>query len=508
MELPTISTVPPLQGQFATVADVMDAASVQHGDRDAYVECRERLSFAEWIRAADAVAAVMADRGVRPGDVVALWLPSSIDYAIAYAAAARVGAVATGINTRLGRNEITAILQRSRPALVVVDPSLDGTSFPSDVRCLDRASLRKACSGPGLGDERPVPDPADPAVIIWTSGTTGVPKGAWFDHRNLAAAVLTAGVMSAPFDRKLVGTPFPHAGYMAKLWDQLAWGSTIVISPTPWKADDMLRQLVDERITVAGGVPTQWAKLLEHPGLDGADVSHLRLCVAATAPASPDLIERVTSRLKCPMIVRYAMTESPSITGTAPGDSPDVLFRTVGRPQAGVEVTIVDEDGVPVADGQVGRVCVRGDCVMRGYWEAPELTAEVLSPDRHLTSSDLGYFDDDGNLVLVGRANDLYIRGGYNIYPLEVENALSEHPAVDKVAVIGAPAPVIGEIGVAFVVPVDQACPPSTEDLRAWTRQRLADYKAPDRVEIVDELPLTAMLKVDKTALRERLAGG
>jgi acyl-CoA synthetase (AMP-forming)/AMP-acid ligase II len=145
---------------------------------------------------------------------------------------------------------------------------------------------------------------------------------------------------------------------------------------------------------------------------------------------------------------------------------------------------------------------------MRGYWEAPELTAEVLSPDGHLISSDLGYFDDDGNLVLVGRANDLYIRGGYNIYPLEVENALSEHPAVDKVAVIGAPAPVIGEIGVAFVVPVDQACPPSTEDLRAWTRQRLADYKAPDRVEIVDELPLTAMLKVDKTALRERLAGG
>jgi acyl-CoA synthetase (AMP-forming)/AMP-acid ligase II len=294
---------------------------------------------------------------------------------------------------------------------------------------------------------------------------------------------------------------------MAKLWDQLAWGSTIVISPTPWKADDMLRQLVDERITVAGGVPTQWAKLLEHPGLDGADVSYLRLCVAATAPASPDLIERVTSRLKCPMIVRYAMTESPSITGTAPGDPPDVLFRTVGRPQAGVEVTIVDEDGGSVADGQVGRVCVRGDCVTRGYWEAPELTAEVLSPDGHLTSSDLGYFDDDRNLVLVGRANDLYIRGGYNIYPLEVENALSEHPAVDKVAVIGAPAPVIGEIGVAFVVPVDRTCPPSIEELRAWIRQRLADYKAPDRVEIVDELPLTAMLKVDKGALRERLAG-
>jgi acyl-CoA synthetase (AMP-forming)/AMP-acid ligase II len=311
--------------------------------------------------------------------------------------------------------------------------------------------------------------------------------------------------MSAPFDRRLVGTPFPHAGYMAKLWDQLAWGSTVVISPTPWTAADMLRLLVEERITVAGGVPTQWAKLLEEPALEDAAVPHLRLCLAATAPASPDLIERVTNRLGCPMVVRYAMTESPSITGTEPGDPSDVLFRTVGRPQAGVEVAVSDDEGLPQPQGEVGRVRVRGACVMRGYWAAPDLTEQVLAPDGWLTSSDLGYFDPDGNLVLVGRANDLYIRGGYNVYPLEVENVLSEHPGVDRVAVVGIPAPVIGEIGVAFVVPVDAGRPPTTDELRAWTRERLADYKAPDRVELVPGLPLTAMLKVDKAALRERL---
>jgi acyl-CoA synthetase (AMP-forming)/AMP-acid ligase II len=505
--VPATTVVPSVTGRFETVADVMDAAAAHHGDREAYVDGSERLSFAQWIRAADGLAATLADRGVRPGDVVALWLPSSIDYAICYAALARVGAVTTGINTRLGPREVGAILDRARPALVIRDESLDGCIPPSKVPVMTRGELQQTYGAPGLGGARARGDPTDPVVIIWTSGSTGLPKGAWFDHRNLAAAVATAGVMSAPFDRRLVGTPFPHAGYMAKLWDQLVWGSTVVISPSPWTAGDMLRLLVEERVTVAGAVPTQWAKLLEHPHIEQADLSHIRLCLAATAPASPDLIERVTGRLGSPMIVRYAMTESPSITGTEPGDPPEVLYRTVGRPQTGVEVVVADDTGKPVPLGEVGRVRVRGDCVMRGYWGAPDLTARVLAQDGWLTSTDLGYLDPDDNLVLVGRANDMYIRGGYNVYPLEVEHVLAEHPGIDKVAVVGVPAPVIGEIGVAFVVPAEAANPPSLAELRAWTVQRLADFKAPDRLEIVEELPLTAMLKVDKAALREGVPG-
>ncbi len=198
------------------------------------------------------------------------------------------------------------------------------------------------------------------------------------------------------------------------------------------------------------------------------------------------------------------MTESPSITGTEPGDSPEVLYRTVGRTQVGMAVEIVDAVGALVANGEVGRVRVSGACVMRGYWDDPELTRQVLDDGGRLTSSDLGRFDADGNLVLVGRANDMYIRGGYNVYPLEVENVLAEHPGVVTAAIVGVPAPVIGEIGVAFVVPTDPSAPPSLEDLRAWVRDRLADYKAPDRLEIVEGLPLTALLKVDKLSLLNR----
>jgi acyl-CoA synthetase (AMP-forming)/AMP-acid ligase II len=182
-----------------------------------------------------------------------------------------------------------------------------------------------------------------------------------------------------------------------------------------------------------------------------------------------------------------------------------VLLHTVGRPQQGIELRLVDGDGRPVPDGEVGVVTLRSPCSMRGYWNDPEKTAETLSPDGWITTSDLGLLDPDGNLVLRGRTSEMYIRGGYNIHPLEVERVLSDHPLVGRIAVVGVPAPVIGEIGVAFVEPADAAHPPTIEDLRAFSRQRLADYKAPDRVEIVDELPMTSMLKVDKRVLKERV---
>jgi acyl-CoA synthetase (AMP-forming)/AMP-acid ligase II len=498
----------PLRGTFDTVADAFEAAAEQFARHEAYVEGPLRMSFAQWHSAARALASHFAGRGVRPGDVVLIHLPSSIDYAVCYAAAMLAGAVASGVNMRLGPREIAGIVAGCTPALIVTD---DAAALPPDVpagRILPRAALHDACAapqGPAAG-RRPQRRPEDPAIIIWTSGTTGTPKGAWFDHRNLEAAVHTAGVMTFAFDRKLPSTPFAHAGFMAKLWEQLAYAVTVVVATAPWTAEEMLRQMKEERISSGAGVPTQWTKLLRLPALDAVELPHLRLCLTATAPAAPELVQQITQRLRCPLISRYAMTESPSISGTAPGDAPDVLFRTVGKPQAGTRVEVCGDDGVVLPAGTVGRIRIHGPCVMRGYWNAPELTRQVLSADGWLTSSDLGYFNADGNLVLVGRSSDMYIRGGYNVYPLEVENVLAEHPQVAQAAVIGLGAPVIGEIGVAFVVPAVPAHPPDLESLRAWCRSRLADYKAPDRLELVAQLPVTAMLKIDKAALRRRIA--
>jgi acyl-CoA synthetase (AMP-forming)/AMP-acid ligase II len=305
-----------------------------------------------------------------------------------------------------------------------------------------------------------------------------------------------------PGDRKLMSTPFVHAGYMAKLWDQLATASTVVMTPAKWSARSMLRQIVDERISVIGAVPTQWEKLLELPELVESDLSSVRIGTVATAPARPELIEAVKGAIGCPLIVRYAMTESPSICGTDPEDPAEVQFRTVGKPQRGMQITIAAEPG------EVGVVKIRGGCVMRGYWNAPELTAKAFDADGWLVSGDLGYVREDGNLVIAGRASDMYIRGGYNIYPAEVEAVLAMHPGVSSVSVVGTPAPTIGEIGVAFVVPADPAEPPTLEQLRELVRTELADYKAPDRLELLSELPSNAMHKVNKNALRELTVSG
>jgi acyl-CoA synthetase (AMP-forming)/AMP-acid ligase II len=284
---------------------------------------------------------------------------------------------------------------------------------------------------------------------------------------------------------------------MAKGWEQVAYGMTLVITETPWSAGQMLHLLVDETITIAGAVPTQWSKLLELPELAHADLSHIAVGVTATAPAPPELIERVTQAIGAPLIVRYSMTECPSMTGTRIGDSAEVQYRTVGRPQPGVEIALRDVDQTGV-----GRIAVRSAGAMQGYWRDPERTAEALSGDGWLLSSDLGRFDPDGNLVLAGRTTEMYIRGGYNVYPIEVERVLSELLSVAAVAVIGVATPIIGEVGVVFVVPADPAAPPTLEELRSHVRSELADYKAPDRLVLLKALPLTAMMKIDKAVLR------
>ncbi|MCT1351982.1 MULTISPECIES: class I adenylate-forming enzyme family protein [Gordonia] len=492
---------PPLQDTFANTRELLEAAAELHGERDAYVEPGSRVSFAQWVSRARSVAAHFAALGVGRGDVVTLMLPSGVDYATCYAAAAMLGAVTAGVNGRLGPTETGAILRVSAPALIV-----HASNQPPEcgVPVVDLRLLRTWYSDPG---EPPVVDVdrSDPVAIIFTSGTTGLPKGAWFDADNLAASAQAAGIMSAPYDRRMTSTPFSHAGYMSKLWDQLLWGTALIIPPAPWTAAGMARTLADEHVTVGGGVPTQWAKLLELPGLDRGSFPDLRVGVVATAPASPELVERTTELIGVPLVVRYAMTESPTVCGTDPADPPEVQTRTVGRPQNGMTVQVVDDEGAVLPPGQVGRVRIKGDCVMRGYWRDAELTAAAFDSEGYLLTGDLGTFTPEGNLRLAGRSGDMYIRGGFNVHPVEVEQAIARHPLVLDAAVVGHGAPVIGEIGVVFVVPADPHRPPTLDELREWTTSLLADYKSPDHLVLVDTIPQTAMAKTDRTRLRDLL---
>ena len=342
-----------------------------------------------------------------------------------------------------------------------------------------------------------------------------MPKGALFTHASLAAVARGTDVLSHPGDRRLSPLPFAHVGYMTRAWDEIANGVTTVITPTPWRAADAIRILDEEAITVAQGVPTQWALMLECPELDSADLGSLRIAGTGAARMPAEQVAAVRAAFGVPVVVRYTSTESSLGTGTTLSSSDEEVATTVGRPVPGVELRIVGDDALPVPDGTVGRVQLRSAAAMAGYWGTGRgrgrsvddlvdavATAAVLAPDGWLTTGDFGSIGLSGNLVLSGRAHERYIRGGYNIYPAEVEEVLATHPTVARAAVVGTPDAVLGEIGVAVVV-ARAGATPDLAALRAHCAEQLSDYKAPDALVVVDELPLTPMMKVDPHRLAE-----
>lgn len=492
--------VEPVLGPFGDLVTLLDAVAARYGDREAFVDGDERLTFAQWRRAADGVAALFHRHGVRQGDVVCLMLPSSIDYAICYQAALRLGAITSGVNTRFGPLEATSIIERLEPTVTVCDhgvvpPCPAGIVVERaelhDARALDpapRAALR----------------PDDVTCVVWTSGTTGQPKGAVFDHRRLEAVADGANVLAWPGDRRLSPLPFVHVGYMTRMWEELRQVITTIISPVPWSAATTLEIIERERVTVAQGVPTQWTMMLNHPRWDSTDFSSLRVCGSGASVVPPELVRELDRRLHLPIVIGYSSTEASIIANGVVDIDESENLHLVGNPWGGVELRVVDDTGAPLPSGEVGNVQCRSAAVMREYWKDPERTAEVLSPDGWLNLGDLGHLDEKGRISLVGRKKDMYIRGGYNVYPTEVEAILEQHPDVARVAVVGMPNPVLGELGVAFVVPAPGTTPDLAE-LRAWCKARIADYKAPDRLELCDDFPVNAMLKIDKAALLRSL---
>lgn len=495
---------------------VLREAALVNGDVEAFVEpagpgARRALTFAEWDRAADGVAGFLDGSGVRKGDVVALLLPSCIDYAVLYAALQRLGAITSGINPRMGAGEVASVLERAAPVLLVVDPAA-APAVETDVPSVTRQEVAGAWAGdpPAVWPELAA---HDPVAVVWTSGTTGRPKGALFDHANLAAVARGTDVLSQPGDRRLSPLPFAHVAYMTRAWDEIAHGVTTVITPTPWRAEDAIRIMHEERITVGQGVPTQWALMLASDALAAADLRTLRVVGTGAARMSAAMVAEVRARFGAPVVVRYTSTEASLGTGTTLSSTDDEVATTVGKPVPGVELAVVDDDGAPVADGTIGRVLLRSAATMRGYWGQgpgrgrsvadlldPAATAGVLADDGWLTTGDFGSISPEGNLQLAGRAHERYIRGGYNVYPAEVEEALASHPTVARVAVVGSPDDVLGEIGVAVVVAAP-GTQPELGVLRAHCATELSDYKAPDALVVVDELPLTPMMKVDPARL-------
>ncbi len=492
------------------IPETLREAARRFGDSVAYVTPRGwPITYAELDRTSDEAAVGLRGRGVGAGDVVCLALPPGIEYLVCYLAVAKLGAITAGINDKLAAPEQARILEVAGPALVLAAPGVADALGASGRRSRSRSTppptrSRSCCRACGCPTRRHplLPDDPDRAVaIVFTSGTTGSPKGALYGNRQLRFITDTdVGDAWGTGGRSYNGTSSATLGFMSKLPGNLRRGGTAFMMAR-WSPRATLELVARERMTSVGGVPTQLALMLRDPDFDAYDLSSVRSIIVGGAPITPGLAEEARARFGAPLASRYSCTEAGIGLGTALDDPEEDAVVSVGRPLPGVELALLDADDRPVPPGEVGAVCLRSPATMTGYWRDPEGTRAAFTADGHVRTGDLGWVDDRGRLHLVGRHKEMYVRGGYNVYPVEVEAVLSTAPDVAAVAVATRPDEVMGEVGVACVVPRDPDHPPTLDDLRAFAGDRLAKYKLPEALVVVDALPLTAAEKVDRRAL-------
>jgi acyl-CoA synthetase (AMP-forming)/AMP-acid ligase II len=495
-----------------TLPGVLRDAAERFGDHPAYVEGARTLSFRELHEQVRAVARGYVAHGLQPRDRVCLWAPNSIDWVIAGLAVSYAGGILVPVNSRYTGHEAATIVDRTKARIVVVaDGFLDRTqiadlraasALPSVREIVDISDLDSLAQA---GEQVPVDDvearadevsPDQVADILFTSGTTGRPKGAMSAHRQTVGVARAWGELGGVTadDRYLVVNPFFHSfGYKVGIVTGLTTGATLYPVST-FDLDATMRLIQDERITVLPGAPTIYQTLLAAPNRVDFDLSSLRLAVTGAAVVPVVLIERMRAAgpdgLAIDQVVTaFGMTEAVVATMCREDDSAETVATTCGRAIPGMETRIAAANG---------ELLLRGEFVMLGYLDDPAATAEAIDADGWLHTGDVGTLDEQGNLSITDRLKDMYISGGFNVYPAEVEQALMRLDGVQDVAVVGVPDERMGEVGKAFVVGE------TTEDaVIGFARERLANFKVPREVEFVDALPRNLGGKVLKTLLRQ-----
>jgi acyl-CoA synthetase (AMP-forming)/AMP-acid ligase II len=522
-----VATGPP----WPSIPAMLDSAAERFADRVAVRDGAADLSYAALARDARAFGAALVGTGVEPGDRVAIWCGNCVEWIVAALGLFAAGAVLVPVNTRFKGAEAADVLSRSGARVLVTVTDFLGTDYVAMLESTGAAlpDLETIIVARGTASSRGAawqgfvasagPEslaevqrrsgalgPEDPSDILFTSGTTGVAKGVVMTHgRTLAVAtdwVAMTGLRAG--DVYLQVNPYFHmSGLKAGILASVASGATMLPEPV-FDVDRVLSRVAAERVTVLPGPPTLYQSILDHPDRARHDLTTLRVAVTGAADIPVELIRRVHDELPFPNVVTgYGLTEGGTACATSAEDDAEAIATTVGRPRPGFEVRIAGEDGRDAENGQAGEVLLRGGSIMAGYLDDPEETAKVLTADGWLRTGDLGVLDDAGRLRIVGRVKDMFIVGGFNAYPAEIENALLGHPAVLQAAVIGIPDQRLGEVGMAFVVVSGNV---TAEDIIGWSRDNMANYKVPRVVEIVHALPLNATGKVMKETLREEAA--
>jgi len=514
-----------MTGVPVTVPAAVRRAAARWPDEEAVVDGSTRLTWSTLCGRMTAAARAFAARGLRPGDRVAIWAPNSLEWIVASLGVYAAGGVLVPVNTRFKGGEAAHVLRTAGVKLLLTVTDFLGTDY---IGMLDAGISQElkvvVLSGPP-GDATAwqellrqaghdaTPLPAEQQLtgdaisdIVFTSGTTGTPKGAVLTHGASTRSYVTWSevVGLRHRDRYLVVYPFFHcAGLKSAVLACILTGATIV--PCPVFDVPVVMDLVQrEKITMLPGPPALYQSLL-NSDLSGYDRSSLRLAVTGAASVPVDLVRRMRDDLGFASVVTgYGLTETTGTTTMCRHDDPiEVIANTSGRPIPGMEVRVVGRDGGDVPPGNPGEIWARGYAIMKSYFNAPQATAEALTSDGWLRTGDVGVLDEAGNLKITDRIKDMFIVGGFNAYPAEIENVMSGHPGIAQVSVVGVPDGRLGEVGYAYVVP-RAGTKPAAAEIVAWCRGQMANFKVPRHVEVVTTLPLNPSGKVLKFELRER----
>ncbi|MCF3135208.1 long-chain-fatty-acid--CoA ligase [Streptomyces olivochromogenes] len=478
---------------MANLAEFLVRTAARQPERPALRLGTHITTYGELDERTARAAAFLRAEGVRPGDRVALMLPNVPEFVVLYYGALRAGAIVVPMNPLLKARETEYHLSDSGAVLLFEWHAAPGEGAQGAAAAgVRHVAVESASFAALLSGHEPVSDVAatadeDVAVLLYTSGTTGRPKGASLTHAGLRhnTEVSTVHVQRMTSEDVVVGClPLFHIfGQICTMSVALHSGASLTLIPR-FDPQAVLEAIARDGATVFEGVPTMYAALLQHPA--EADVSTLRMCVSGGASLPVEVLHGFERRFGCMVLEGFGMSETSPVVSFNHPDRPRKPG-SVGTPIQDVEVRLLDEKGQDVAPGEVGELAVRGPNVMKGYWNRPEETAAVL-PDGWLRSGDLARRDEDGYLYIVDRKKDMIIRGGYNVYPREIEEVLHEHPAVALAAVLGVPHEQLGEeVGAAVVLRKDARATP--EDLRQFVKERVAAYKYPRAVWVVDALP-------------------
>ena len=516
---------------WPTIPAMMRDGARRFGDAEAVVDGERRVGFSELSVIVRKVARALLASGFERGDRVAVWAPNSLEWIVAALGVSTAGGVLVPVNTRFRGAEAAYVLRRSRARVLFTVRGFLDTDYPELLASagveLPELGETVLLSGDGdavsvgwsefLARARHVPEtgidarveslgPDDPSDVVFTSGTTGNPKGVVMTHGQTLRAYLDWAdwVALREGDRYLIVNPFFHIfGYKAGCLASLMRGATIVPLAV-FDAGNVLELVERERISVLPGAPTLYHSLLDHPDRAQRDLSTLRAMTTGAADIPVELIRRIREELPFELILTgYGLTEAGTVTGSKHDDDFERIATTVGVPLPGFEVRTLDQSGVDAPVGEAGEVLVRGATVTRGYLDDSDATAAAIDADGWLHTGDLGTFDTDGHLRIVGRIKDMFIVGGFNAYPAEIENLLLRHPRIAQAAVIGVPDERLGEVAKAFVV-TEPGPPIEPGEIIEWARGEMANYKAPRSVEFLDALPVNATGKVVKDELRAR----